>query len=74
MVEIENLEFMATSNPAGGPAEKTFLASVDSMSIMQKAQNDIRQDKPNQSQQHRSGVSQATMQRSQQHDARGFQP
>jgi hypothetical protein len=74
MMEIENLEFTATSNPAGGEAEKTFLASVDSMLIMQKAQNEISQDEPSQSLQHRSGASQAIMTRSQQHDTRGVQP
>jgi hypothetical protein len=65
---------MATSNPAGEAAEKTFLASVDSMSIMQKAQNDISLEESSQSQQQGSGASQPTVQRSQQHDTRGVYP
>jgi hypothetical protein len=44
------------------------------MSIMQKAQNDISQDEPIQSQRQRIGASQATMKRSQRHDTRGVQP
>jgi hypothetical protein len=60
--------------PARESAEKTFLASVDSMSIMQKVQNDISQEELSQNQQQRSGASQAKMQSCQQHDTRGFQP
>jgi hypothetical protein len=35
---IETFDFVATSNPTGESAEKNILASVDSMSIMQKGQ------------------------------------
>jgi hypothetical protein len=36
MVEIENLELVDTSNPAGEAAEQNFLASVDSIYILQE--------------------------------------
>jgi hypothetical protein len=74
MAEKENLEFMATSNPAGEAAEKTLLASVESMSVMQKVQTDTDLEESSQSQQQRSGASQSTVQRSQQHDTRGVHP
>jgi hypothetical protein len=35
MLEIENLELVDKSNPAGEAAEQTFLANVDSMYILQ---------------------------------------
>jgi hypothetical protein len=55
-------------------AEKTFLVSVDSMSIMQKGQNNIGLEETSQSQHQMSGATREAVQPSQQHDTQGTQP
>jgi hypothetical protein len=74
MVEIENLELTATSNPAGEATGKTFLASVDSMSLMQGGQAEGGCEETSKGQQRANGLIHQQVQCSQQHDTRGDQP